>query len=396
MLFDIETVSLQTGQTEHWKYNSCTNDLYSPKGDLIERIPVDCNNFNTNKSHYIQQLTIQLGLKCNEQCVYCLQSQRDLHETHQSVDVDRFVSLLSQLEFAERCSVEFWGGEPLVYWKTVKKLIPKLRQIMPQSARFYFTTNGTLLDKQKVDFLYNNRVAVLLSHDGKYNLLTRGYELGPIQKQAIQYSIELTANDENWLKTKYNSVITDYNADINDHSQYMNRLFPGIIPLRQQPLFNINSDFVSRVAFTKTNLYVNTSIERYFNHNETQPFKSLYKRIEFDLTHKTSDKVRYRCGVFKPNYLCVDLNGNMLYCHNELQKYGHLSQYDQAQIQLTMPQTREGCKDCTWLSICNGGCPLRESVGENCGYYPMYSVLFYIFMREHFNVSITNIKPYEI
>ena len=393
MLFDIETIDLTTSQKQHWTYNSHTNDLFSPNGKLIERISVPGSNFSTKKSRVIQQLTIQLGLKCNKHCVYCLQSQREVVDNSRKGDIRQFVSLMSNLQFAERCSVEFWGGEPLVYWKTVKQLIPKLREIMPYSARFYFTTNGTLLDRKKVDFLYKNRVAILLSHDGKYNILTRGYELGKIAKDAIQYSIELTKNSDNWQKTKYNSVITDYNANIHEHSEFMNKMFPGIIPLRQQPLFNINEKYLSRTAFTKTNLYVNTSIERYFNYNETQPFKALYKRVEFDLTHKTPDKLIYRCGIFKPNYLCVDLQGNMLYCHNELIKYGHLSDYDNAVVEMTTPQTREGCKECTWLSICNGGCPLRESVGSNCGYYPMYSVLFYIFMRNHFNVSIVNIKP---
>ena len=72
----------------------------------------------------------------------------------ESKDIENFMKLFDELEFSEQTGlrVEFWGGEPLVYWKTLKPLAEELRNKYP-NAIFGLITNGSLLDTEKNDWL---------------------------------------------------------------------------------------------------------------------------------------------------------------------------------------------------------------------------------------------------
>lgn len=392
MLFDLESVRLSDGVVEHWKFNSDNNDLYTPDGMLIKREKVKTSPCCDHKSRRIYDLSIQLGFACDQNCVYCLQAQRQEPKPEKHLSVDEFLKKLEIIEFEDDACIEFWGGEPLVYWKTLKELIPKLRARLP-SVNMYMSSNCATLTREIVDFMHEHRVCILLSHDGKYNLLTRRYELSKTAYDAINYAIQLNKNLPEHLRVKYNSVITDYNADLNEHAEWMLKHFPDIMPLRQQPLTNTNANYLKNVKFTKYETYVNTSIERYYRHNETYPFKMYYRRMVEDMTKDFSGYDRFNCGIFSDRYLCLDLNGNMLYCHNDKQSYGHIDHYDEAKVQIGFDNNVAKCKDCPWKSFCFGGCPMYETLGETCSYYPRYFVTFYIFMRNAFNVSVRKVTP---
>ena len=89
-------------------------------------------------------LKISLGLSCNYECEYC--SQRFVPraaETSPGV-VEEFVSNLDQWVKQPPSRVEFWGGEPLVYIKTLRPLAEALREKYPEAV-FSIITNGSLL-----------------------------------------------------------------------------------------------------------------------------------------------------------------------------------------------------------------------------------------------------------
>ena len=66
--------------------------------------------------------------------------------------------------------VDFFGGEPLMAWDTVTKTIdyaPSLEQTHNKKFRFTITTNGLLLDDDKIDYINANMDNVVLSLDGR-------------------------------------------------------------------------------------------------------------------------------------------------------------------------------------------------------------------------------------
>ena len=85
--------------------------------------PFDKNN-PLKKSKVITHLKIQMGLSCNYSCDYCSQKFVERPPETSRKDIEAFMEMLDVLEFDESkgLKIEFWGGEPFVYWKTMKPL----------------------------------------------------------------------------------------------------------------------------------------------------------------------------------------------------------------------------------------------------------------------------------
>ena len=127
---------------------------------------------NSNKfKHRLATLDITFGLNCNFNCQYC--SQRPFHGKAYSAkpsDVEPFMAMLerNKIEVNPDGKIFLWGGEPLVYWKTIRKIVPLLRKRYP-SQQFEIITNGSLLTKEKIDFFNKYNVVVSVSDDGINN-----------------------------------------------------------------------------------------------------------------------------------------------------------------------------------------------------------------------------------
>lgn len=66
--------------------------------------------------------------------------------------------------------VDFFGGEPLMNFEVVKKLVAygrSLEKTYDKTFRFTITTNGMLLDDDKIDFINREMSNVVLSIDGR-------------------------------------------------------------------------------------------------------------------------------------------------------------------------------------------------------------------------------------
>ena len=124
------------------------------------------------KTHGVRKLKVSLGFRCNYACAYCGQaSQVGREESTDLADVGRFLANLaswwdggSDGEGAGT-NVQFWGGEPFVYWKKLKPLAKGIKARWP-NAELSVITNGSLLDEDKIEWLDRLAFAVAVSHDG--------------------------------------------------------------------------------------------------------------------------------------------------------------------------------------------------------------------------------------
>ena len=74
--------------------------------------------------------------------------------------------------------VDFFGGEPLMNWDVVKRLVEYARSVEKahnKNFRFTLTTNGMLIDDDVIDFANREMSNVVLSLDGRREIhdLTR-------------------------------------------------------------------------------------------------------------------------------------------------------------------------------------------------------------------------------
>lgn len=116
----------------------------------------------------ITHCAIFLTEKCNLACTYCylknIATARDMSEKT-GIDVIDFLLL----QVKEYLSISFFGGEPLLKFDLMKKLISHARKRAEENEiniTFSINTNGILIDREKIDYLRKNRMGIVLSIDG--------------------------------------------------------------------------------------------------------------------------------------------------------------------------------------------------------------------------------------
>lgn len=128
---------------------------------------VDLSQFQYNFEEHSRPYSMILGLTndCNLACKYCFVHQNPQYMTFEVAE-QSILWLKENYEArnkTEKLNIVFFGGEPLLCYDTIiVPIVEKYKDI----AEFSITTNGVLLDEDKVDFFYKNNVHILLSFDG--------------------------------------------------------------------------------------------------------------------------------------------------------------------------------------------------------------------------------------
>jgi uncharacterized protein len=65
-----------------------------------------------------------------------------------------------------KCSITFFGGEPTLMWDQIIKPLTLYIRENDFPISLSMTSNGSLLDKEKIDFMKKNKIGLLLSMDG--------------------------------------------------------------------------------------------------------------------------------------------------------------------------------------------------------------------------------------
>ena len=127
-----------------------------------------------NNSNVIKALCLHVAHTCNLNCSYCFASQGKYQGERalMSFEVGKraFDFLIENSGTRRNLEVDFFGGEPLMNWDVVVKLVEYARSIEKEhnkNFRFTLTTNGVLLDDEKIDFLNKHMSNVVLSLDGR-------------------------------------------------------------------------------------------------------------------------------------------------------------------------------------------------------------------------------------
>lgn len=119
---------------------------------------------NLPQNQTINSIILSITDNCNLACKYCFVK----HNTHEmSVDISKqAIDFLATNHIDSYKDITFFGGEPLLLWDKV--IIPSIlhAQKIDESIHFNITTNGILLNEEKLIFLKKNNVSLLLSMDG--------------------------------------------------------------------------------------------------------------------------------------------------------------------------------------------------------------------------------------
>ncbi len=343
---------------------------YGPAQDFAPAFPVSPQT-PAGKSRRLRVLKIQLGLKCNYACSYCSQA----HQPHDSQgdhrDLAAFLDGLPRwLQHAPE-RIEFWGGEPFVYWKTLKPLAEALRARYPQ-ARFGLVTNGALLDAEKVDWLHRLGFGIGLSHDGlamKY----RGPDPleDPAKRAAIRLAFDRLAPEG---RISFNTVLHRANMSLQAVRRHIAEKLE--IPVDAVPLATEEILLPYDAGGLRLSLRDEAEARRYMENVFWETVRGpamavstirgkitgLFRQIA---EGRPADSLGQKCGMDNPARLAVDLKGHALTCQNTSSdtrhRIGHVEAFEAIRLDTAHHWSgRAECVRCPLLPLCQGACLFLE------------------------------------
>lgn len=127
-----------------------------------------------NKKPVVKALCLHIAHDCNMRCKYCFASQGDFKGERNLMSIDigkRSIDFLIRNSGNRRnLEVDFFGGEPLMNFETVKEVVEYGRaqeKKYNKNIRFTITTNGVLLNEENMKYINENMYNVVLSIDGR-------------------------------------------------------------------------------------------------------------------------------------------------------------------------------------------------------------------------------------
>ncbi len=125
-------------------------------------------------SGVVKALCLHVAHTCNLNCSYCFASQGQYHGERAVMSYEvgkRALDFLIENSGTRRnLEVDFFGGEPLMNFDVVKRLVAYARSVEKaanKNFRFTLTTNGVLIDDDVIDFANKEMSNVVLSLDGR-------------------------------------------------------------------------------------------------------------------------------------------------------------------------------------------------------------------------------------
>jgi len=312
----------------------------------------------------IVSCTIDLTEACNLACTYCFtwgNTKRVLDLKMGKRIVDFFFDKAELIKKAGRNHFEitFWGGEPLLQYNLMKKLIAYSEK-KSDKVIFGGTTNGLLLDREKLEFLRDHKSKFMISLDGikvvhdSYRIFPNGKGSWDILARKVPLILDV------WPDARFRMSLS---------SKLIQHLFEsvqwfykeGVKWLAFSPVCEEKwSDAEFELLEEQLNL-----VARFMNEH-----KDLH-------CHHLSDPGRgiwqyYPCGAGR-SYVGFSLDGKIYPCHR-FNKYGDKKENievrekwcigdiwkgfnEKRQVFLDYPKLRkEQCGDCEAYKFCSGGC----------------------------------------
>lgn len=149
----------------------------------------------TEKETVIKALCLHVAHTCNLSCRYCFAEEGGYHGQRavMSAEVGKHALdlLVAHSGRRKNLEVDFFGGEPLMDWQVVQEVVAygrSLEEKKNKRFRFTLTTNGVLLDEEKMEFACREMSNVVLSLDGRPEVHDR---MRPFPSGAGSYSLIL-------------------------------------------------------------------------------------------------------------------------------------------------------------------------------------------------------------
>jgi len=343
----------------------------------------------------IKALCLHVAHTCNLNCEYCFAGQGKYHgeDAIMSFEVGKAALdfLVKNSGTRKNLEVDFFGGEPLVNFDVVKRLVAYARSIEKEAGkhfRFTLTTNGVLLDDDVIDFLNKEMNNVVLSLDGRK-------EVNDAKRKRLDgqgsYDI-IVPRFQNFVKKRgdkeyyMRGTFTRNNLDFTNDIFHMADL--GFKELSMEPVVSKpDTEYALREEDLDT-IYEQYEIlakEMIKRRREKNPFTFYHYMIDLSGGPCIYKRIT-GCGS-GTEYLAVTPNGDFYPCHqfvgdkNFLMgnvKDGITNTKLRDEFKLCNVYSRKECENCWAKLYCSGGCAANSfhTTGSINGVYEYGCKLF--------------------
>lgn len=324
---------------------------------------------------HITSIALNVIEQCNMRCTYCFAGDGDYgykskmsFETAQ--EVIRFFTKSNT-----KLHIIFFGGEPLLNFTLIKKIVLWCQRLEGLSFTYGITTNGLLLNQKKLDFFLEYQFRVKLSWDGpllqKEQRKMASQTDGGLQDPVLVKLSRLSQGLSNLRDFKIRSTLD---------KKFLEKSRENILNLMNSHQFKLA---FSRVSSDRPDLaYSKSDVTIYANLLEQLTSYFLESKRYEDLLRISSLKTFIRifhrgkfhrnfCGAGL-NYLSVSTRGKFYLCHrfteDEEECLGDTTNgLNLMKIQEVSGQRgmkRDPCRSCWMREVCAGGCFHEHKMGR--------------------------------
>lgn len=170
----------------------------------------------------VKALCLHIAHDCNLACRYCFAGEGEYKgdRSLMSYEVGKQALdfLVANSGSRRNLEVDFFGGEPLLNWEVVKKLVAYGRQIeqtKDKHFRFTLTTNGVLLNDEIIAFVNQEMDNIVLSIDGRKEVHNhmRPFKNGTGSYDLILEKFKQVAESRKQTKYYVRGTFTHHNLD---------------------------------------------------------------------------------------------------------------------------------------------------------------------------------------
>ncbi|MBR5914340.1 MAG: thioether cross-link-forming SCIFF peptide maturase [Selenomonadaceae bacterium] len=321
----------------------------------------------------VKSLCLMVAQDCNLRCKYCFGAggsygKRGVMTEEVGKAAVDFIIKNSGLR--KHCEIDFFGGEPLINFRTVKAVTEYVRQREVETGKIFkltLTTNGVALDDEKISWLNENNISLVLSLDGRKevhdamrpDLNGRG-SYDKVVKNFLK-AVQSRNGDNYYLRGTYTNRNLDFASDVES------MLSAGFDVLSIEPVVLKDSP----LALTEKDLL--RIFEEYYKLSEMYLERRragkgfFFFHFNVDLSNGPCVAKRLAgCGAGH-EYFAVAENGDLYPCHQfvgrEKYKLGdvfngveesarHWTKYFRESHVMNKPK----CRECWAKYFCSGGC----------------------------------------
>lgn len=348
-----------------------------------------------NRGNDIKALCLHVAHTCNLTCSYCFAGQGRYHGKDAVMSFETGARALDFLvEHSgshHNLEVDFFGGEPLMNWQTVKDLVAYARSIEKEAGkhfRFTLTTNGMLIDDDVIEFTNREMDNVVLSLDGRkevhdrFRVTASGRGSYDVIVPKFRKLVESRGERSYYMRGTYTRYNTDFASDVIHMAQL------GFSELSMEPVVASPDDPAALREEDLPELFRQYEIlAEYMIERRKQGRPITFYHYMIDLEHGPCIYKRLSgCGS-GTEYMAVTPSGDLYPCHQFVGDERYLMGNIRDGVTNTSLRdefascnvySRSECADCWAKLYCSGGCAANSyhASGDIRGIYEYGCRLF--------------------